>query len=333
MPVNYLDTVTMYHVCRCGMEKLFTAHWVWDDTSDSPQFHHYFIQAGYVYIRYFPYLYGRRYLYVTFSLPKMYRGCNDNTFNINGYDDNTFMDKLNGALSTVMDISQYPVPLPGWQPSRLDLFRIRAIKPSDRMEYMYGYSRLTYRGKRAHQYKNTGYLPSSESTHSSVILRSYNKTVEQQDKRSMFSGNLPAKVEKQHGAITGCTEMSPELYRYEFSLRRSALKRFCDKHGLPLDMETFMREDVQKIYLNELAQSRGLFLDILSKKDYRDMAKEIFPRQATYKSALALAESIRNNKPFPLKDHQRYRIQNKLKACNASTATTNFVTVMGIDRL
>lgn len=333
MAINYLDTVTMFYVCHCDMTRLFTTHWVWNDSNDNCQFHHYYIQAGYISIRYFPYMYGRRYLYVTFSLPKMYNNRNDNIFNINDYDNNIFINMLNSSLSTVMDISQLPKTLAEWQPSRLDLFRMRAIHPADRMEYKYAYSRLVYRGHRTHLYKNTNYLPASESTNTSVILRSYNKTIEQQDKRSMFSGNLPAEVEKQHEAMMSYVEMPAELYRYEFSLRRSALNRFCDKHNISINMETFMREDIQKMYLNELAESRGLFLDILSKKDYNNTAKQIFPRQNTYKQALALAESIRNNKRFPINSQQRYRIQNKLKNINVNIATANFVSIKGLNRL
>lgn len=333
MAINYLDTVTMFYVCHCDMTRLFTTHWVWNDSNKDPHFHYYFIRTGYVYIRYFPHIHGKRYLYVTFSLPKMYNNCDDNIFNINNYDNNTFMNKLNTYLSTVMDISQLPKTLAKWQPSRLDLFRMREIDPINRMEYKYGYGHLIYRGNRTRRYKNTNYLPSSQSTNTSIILRSYNKTIEQQDRKSILFGNLPAEVEKQHEAMMGCTEIPKDLYRYEFSLRRSALKRFCDKHGLLPNMETFMHEDIQKMYLNELAESRGLFLDILSKMDYRNLAKKIFTRKATYKQALALAESIRNDKPYPINNQQRYRIQKKLKMYNVNTTTTKFITIKGISRL
>jgi len=231
---------------------------------------------------------------------------------------------------------------------------MREINPVDRKEYLYAYSRFTYRGAVSKTYKNTTYLSSSKKAKcSNLILRTYDKTIEEhdkQDKKSLLNGNLPAEIEEEQEKLMNKfliyrnSEIDPEscyysaesnydLYRYEFSLRRTAVKRFCKKYNNPLNMETIMNEDFQKLILNDLVVSRGLHYDILNKKEFRQALPNIFPTQKSIDNALKLAESIRNKKPMPLKSHQEYRIRKKLNSCSISTTTTNFVSIKGLGLL
>ena len=146
MNINYLDTVTMYYNCPFDLRSSFTCHWIRDDKNQDKNLHCFCIKTEYAFIRYYPDLYGVKRLYVTFSLPKLYFHYNRNTFNVTNYDNQTFMDILYSELNKVIDISKIPTVLADWQPSRIDLFRMREIDPVDRKEYLYGYDRLTYRG-------------------------------------------------------------------------------------------------------------------------------------------------------------------------------------------
>lgn len=334
MATNYLDTVTMYHNCTFDIRRLFTCHWIWDDTDSDRNLHHFCTKTDRAFIRFYPDMYGAARLFVTFSLPKLYHQNSSNTYNVTDYDNQTFMDILYSELGKAMDVSKVPTALADWQPSRTDLFRMRAINPADRKEYLYGYGRLAYRGAVSTTYLNTNYLPSAKNCkHPNLLLRTYNKTIEQQDKRSLLGGNLPSAAENDHEQLMREFEVSPDQYRYEFSLRRSAVKRFCQKYNKPLNMETVMDEQFQKFVLNELVMSRGLHCTILSKKAFRNILPKIFRTQKSIDLALKLAESIRNKKPAPMKKHQQYRIKHELNSFYISTATTNFVTIKGLELL
>lgn len=334
MSTNYIDTLTMYYPCPVDIRNLFTTHWIWDNSHQNTDLHHFCIKTDYAFIRFFPDMYGFRPLYVTCSLPKLYHQSNRNTYNITDYDNYTFMNILNTELGKVMDISQLPTVLADWQPSRVDLFRMRTINPVDRLEYHYGYGRLMYRGVRTTSYKNTNYLPSSpHSKHPCILLRSYNKTIEEQDKQSLLYGNLPSTIEQEHELLMQDMDIPLDKYRYEFSLRRNAVINFCNKYNRPVNMETIMSEQFQRRILNDLVLSRGLNNTIYNKREYRHLVSQIFHWKQTQDNALKMAESIRNKKPIPLKPHQRYRIQHELNSYFISTATTNFVTIKGLDLL
>ena len=334
MAVNYLDTVTMFLPCSYDIRVLFTTHWIWDNQDKNKNLHHFCIKTDYAFLRFFPDMYGFRRLYITFSLPKLYHTSNSNTFNLHDYDDRHFMTILTAEMAKVMDVSKMSMKLEDWQPSRIDLFIMRTIDPVDRLEYHQGYSRLMYRGNMTTTFMNTNYLMSGKNNkHSSIILRSYNKTIEQQDKRSILIGNLPSTVEIEHEELMNSTDIPTDQFRYEFALRRSAIKRFCDKFNVPLNMATIMREKFQVYVLNELIISRGLHCHILCKNDYRCCVKRIFHWDSTADMALKLAESIRNRKPYPMKYHQRYRITRVLNSYFISTATTNFVSIKGLELL
>lgn len=334
MATNYLDTVTMYHNCTFDIRRLFTCHWIWDNTDSDSNLHHFCIKTDYAFVRFFPNMYGVGRLYVTFSLPKLYYQCNRNTYNVTDYDNRIFMSILYSELGKVMDVSNLPTALADWQPSRIDLFRMRTINPADRKEYLYGYGRLTYRGAASTTYLNTNYLPSAKNCKCpNLLLRTYDKTIEEQDKRSLLSGNLPGVVENDHEQLMHEFEIPNDQYRYEFSLRRSAVKKFCGKYNKPLNMETVMSEDFQKFVLNELVLSRGLHYHILNKKEFRRVLPQIFPTKKSIDLALKLVESIRNKKPVPMKPHQQYRIKRVLNSWYISTATTNFVSIGGLKLL
>lgn len=334
MSTNYIDTLTMYYPCPFDIRNLFTTHWIWDNRDKNTDLHHFCIKTDFAFIRYFPDMYGVKRLYVTCSLPKLYHHSKRNTYNITDYDNNTFMNVLNAELGKTMDISKLPTVLADWQPSRVDLFRMRSINPVDRLEYHYGYGRLMYRGVWTTSYKNTNYLPSSShGKHPCVLLREYDKTVEEQDRQSLLYGYLPKLVEEEHELLMLDFDIPDHLYRYEFSLRRNAIIKFCNKYNLPVNMETIMNEQFQKRLLNELVISRGLHYHILSKRDYRNIVPQLFYWKQTQDNALKMAESIRNKKPIPLKPHQRYRIQHELNSYYISTATTNFVTIKGLNLL
>lgn len=334
MSINFLDTVTTYYPCPFDLRKHFTTHWIWDNTDSNYNLHHYCIKTPHCFVRYFPDMFGYRRLYVTFSLPKLYYQCNKNTFNVNDYDNVKFLDTLYNELGTVIDRRVLPSRLKMWQPSRIDPFRMRAINPTDRLEYHSGYGRLMYRGVRSTTYKNTNYLPCSlHSKLPCIILRSYNKTKEEQDKESLLYGFLPALIEEEHELLMKEMDIPDEQYRYEFSLRRNAIIKYCDKRNLPVNMETVMDETFQKQLLNELVVSRGLHFDILSKKDFRKIAPHIFRQQRTIDNALKLAEAIRNKKSIPLTSSQQYRIKHELNSYFINTATTNFVSIKGLELL
>lgn len=334
MSTNYADTITMYYPCPYDIRYLFTVHWIWDNKDKNTDLHHFCIKTEYCFIRYYPDMYGFRRLYVTCSLPKLYHQSKRNTFNVTDYDNHTFMNILHAELGKVMDIQQLPTALSDWQPSRVDLFRMRSINPVDRKEFHYGYSRLTYRSAKTTSYKNTNYLPSSpHGKQPCILLRSYNKTIEEQDKHSMLYGNLPMIIEEEHELLMHELDIPDHLYRYEFSLRRNAIIKFCDRNNLPVNMEIIMSEAFQQRILNDLVISRGLHYNILSKREYRQIVPHIFHWKQTQDNALKLAESIRNKKPIPLKPHQRYRIQHELNSYFISTATTNFVSIEGLKLL
>lgn len=336
MGINYLDTTTMYYNCPFDLRTLFTCHWIWDNKEKDGNLHHFCIKTDYAYVRFYPKMYGVARLYVTFSLPKLYCQSNRNTYNVANYDNQVFMDTLYSELGKVMDTSKLPTVLADWQPSRTDFFRMRTINPADRMEYTYGYGRLTYRGANSTTYLNTNYLPSAKNCkRPNLLLRTYNKTVEEQDKHSLLGGNLPRVAEHDHEWLMHEFEVPPDQYRYEFSLRRPAIKRYCDKHNETLNMETIMDERFQKILLNNLVMSRGLHYAILSKKEFRRVLDLdlIFPTQKTKDLALKLAESIRNKKPVPMNSRQQYRIKRILNSWFINTATTNFVSIEGLKLL
>ena len=334
MSINYLDTVTMYYDCPHDIVNHFTTHWIWDNRDSDYNFHHFCIKAPHCFVRYFPYMYGYRRLYVTFSLPKLYYQCNSNVFNVSDYDNHTFMSILYSELGTVLDVSQLPTTIADWQPSRIDLFRTRTINPLDRQEYLIGYSRRSYRGNSAVTYMNTNYLvANNKSKHPGIVERDYNKTVEMQDKHSMLYGNLPAVVENQHEWLMHELDTPADQFRHELSLRRNAIIKYIQKFNLPLNMETVMDEQFQKMLLNDLVMKRGLNRQILCKKEYRRVVKMIFKTSHSQKLALQLAESIRNKKTLPMSPSQFYRIKKELNSYFIDTATTNFVTIDGLNLL
>ena len=334
MSMNYIDTVTMYYQCCIDIRNLFITHWIWDNRDKNKNLHCFCIKTEYAFIRFFPSMYGYRRLYITFSLPKLYHHSKRNTYNLTDYDNATFMNNIEIELGKVMDISQLPTLLADWQPSRIDLFRMREIKPADRLEYHHGYSRLIYRGVRTTTYKNTNYLPSSlHGKYPCILLREYDKTVEEQEKQSLIYGNLPANIEIEHELLMQELDIPDHLYRYEFSLRRNAVIKFCNKYNRHVNMETIMSEKFQRYILNDLVISRGLHFNILSKREYRQIVLYLFRWKQTQDNALKMAESIRNRKPIPLKKHQQYRIQHELNSYFISTATTNFMSINGLNLL
>lgn len=334
MYTNYLDTLTMYYSCNYDIRHLFTTHWIRDKRVKNAHLHHFCIKTDHAFLRYYPDMYGFKRLYLTCSLPKLYHQCNSNTFNITDYDNQTFMKILQAELWKVMDISKFPTTLSEWQPSRTDLFRMRAIDPVDRLEYHYGYGRLTYRGATTTTYKNTNYLPSSSnSKHPCIILRTYNKTKEVLDKSALLQGHLPSQIEAEHEQLMWQLDIPYDQFRYEFVLKRNIIKKYCDKYNLPVNMETIMNETFQKDVLNDLVISRGLHRLICSKRDFQKIVNTIFTQKRSIDNALKLAESIRNKKPCPLSPSQQRRIQKKLNSYNVNTATTNFVTITGLKLL
>lgn len=334
MSTNYLDTLTMYYPCTFDIRKLFTVHWVWDTRDTDSNFHHFCIKAPHCFVRFFPDMYGEKRLYVTCSVPKLYHQCNDNTFNLTDFDNDTFMNILGAEMGGVMDIAQLPTRLKDWQPSRIDLFRTRTINPADRQEYLYGFGRRSYRGNSAVTYMNTNYLTARKgSKNPGIVERDYNKTVEMQDKQSILYGNLPAVIEHEHEWLMHELDIPADQFRTEFSLRRNAVLRYMTKYNFPINMETVMSQKFQERLLNDLVIGRGLHYHILSKKEYRRIAKLIFPTSHTQDLALKLAESIRNKKPAPMSDSQRYRIKHELNSYYIDTATTNFVSIKGLELL
>ena len=334
MRINYLDTVTMYYECPFDFVKLFTNYWRWDNRDKNCNFHHFCIKAPHCFVRYFPNMYGYQRLYITFSLPKLYYQCNSNVFNVSDYDNHTFMKILYSELGTVLDVSKLPTSIADWQPSRIDLFRTRTINPLDRMEYLIGYGRRSYRGNSAITYMNTNYLvANNNSKHHGIVERDYNKTVEMQDKQSMLYGNLPIAIENQHEWLMHELETPADQFRYELALRRKAIIKYIQKFNRLLNMETVMDEQFQKMVLNDLVIKRGLNRQIFCKNDYRRIVKVIFKTTHSQKLALQLAESIRNKKPLPMSQSQFYRIKKELNSYFVNTATTNFVTIDGLDLL
>ena len=338
--INYADTITMFYNCPFDIRSFFTTHWIWDSNHKKQHFHHFYANTSFCFFRYFPDLFQQKRLYVTFSLPKLCHVSKDNTFNVTNYSTSMLMNRLHQELSMVMDTVVFPTPsLSDWQPSRLDLFRMREICSTDRKEYHFAYSQLFYRGIQTKTYANTNYLASSNGRHPSLLLRTYNKTVEQQNKASMAFGNLPAVIEEFHEEsmkeeLTSSPSSSPnspnDLFRYEFSLRRAAIKRYCDKYKVPLNMQTVMEENFQKMLLNDLTKSRRLDCTIYSKKEFRSIIKTVLKSQKSIDLAMKLAESIRNKKPSPLTASQQQRITRELQKQGISIVTTNFVTIKGL---
>ena len=334
MSINYLDTLTMFYNTPVDVVPLFTTHWIWDFSNTDFNLHHFCISTRYTFIRYYPNMYGCRRLYVTCSLPKLYYHSNSNVHNICDFDKVHFMTILRSELRKVMDIAKLPMKLSDWEPSRIDLFRNRIINPVDRMEIHMGYSRIMYRSVPTTSYKNTNYLPSSlHSKQPCILLRNYNKTVEQQEKQLLLYGYLPEIIELEHERLMMNMDVPADLYRHEFSLRRNAVIRYCKKFNRPVNMETIMDEKFQKFLLNELVISRGLHNHILNKKEFRTVLPKVFKTQKSIMNALRLAESIRNKKPLPLSSQQRYRIQHELNSYYISVATTNFMTIPGLELL
>ena len=334
MSTNYIDTLTMFYGCKFDIRPLFKTHWVYDTRDKDANLHNYCIKTRYCIVRYFPNMYGFRRLYVTFSLPKMYHQCNDNTFNVTDYDNQTFMQRLENELAQVLDTATLPTALSEWQPSRIDLFRMRRINPADRMEYHNGYGCIYYRGHFSTTVFNTNYLTSSQlAKHPCILTRMYNKTKEKSDRAIIKMGGIPPMIEDEQDSLMEDVDMPVEQYRYEFASTRPAIKRQIDKFNRPLNMETIMDEDIQKRWLNDLVYSRGLYCHIYAKKEFHDVVDKLFRTQHTKDNALKLAEAIRNRKPLPLSKSQRYRIIKELRGGGISIATTKFISIRGLDFL
>lgn len=334
MATNYLDTVTMYHECKIDLIPLFINHWLHDTSNKDKNLHHYCIKTEHCFVRYFPNMYGYRRLYATFSLPKMYHQSGNNAFNLENYDNLTFLQRLETELALVIPTATLPTALSDWQPSRIDLFYMRKINPADRKEYHHGYGRLMYRGITSMTYLNTNYLASSKSAKRvGVLCRMYDKSKEICDRHIIARGGIPPMIEDAHEFLMGELDMPEDYFRYEFANIRPAIKRQVEKYHKPLNMETIMDEAFQKRWLNDLIYSRGLHCHILCKKEYRKAVDMLFHWQSTRDNAVKLAEAIRNKRPLPLTKNQRYRIQSVLKKSGISIATTDFISIEGLDFL
>lgn len=340
MATNYLDTVTIYHESKIDLVPMFINHWIHDANNKDRNLHNYCIKTEHCFVRYFPNMYGCRRLYVTFSLPKMYHQSGNNTFNVEDFDNLTFMQRLETELAQVITTATLPTALSDWQPLRIDLFHMRKINPADRKEYHYGYGRLMYRGITSMTYLNTNYLASSKSAKRvGVMCRMYDKSKEISDKHIIAMGGIPPIIEDEHEFLMDELDMPEDYYRYEFANIRPAIKRQVEKYNnllkynKPLNMETIMDETFQKWWLNDLIESRGLNCKILCKRDYRKEVDMLFHWQSTRDNALKLAEAIRNKRPLPLSESQRYRIQSVLRKSGISIATTDFVSIEGLDSL
>lgn len=118
-------------------------------------------------------------------------------------------------------------------------------------------------------------MPTKDIKNASIVEREYNKTIEQQGKHSILYGNLPTVIENEYEQFMHEFDTSPDLFRYEFSLR-SAIIRFITKYNFPLFFETVMNEQFQKRVINDFIIQRGLHHQILSKREYQRVVKIIF---------------------------------------------------------
>lgn len=329
MPTNRLDTVTMYATFHTDILNLFKGHWQWDNSDNEMHLHHWHSKTRHCYVRYFPDMWNRKRLYVTFSMPKLYNNSNSNTHPVMNFDTNIFMRRLFDELSKVIDVSIIPNSLKSWFPSRTDLFHMIQIDPLDSKEIHRAYGRLMYRGVQAHTYMNTVYLHSA-SKNPSVLLRSYNKSVEIRDRRSMLAGILPPALEDYHEDMMMCAEYPYELYRIEFLLRRDAIKRYLGKMNLASDMLTMMDEGVQKHLMNTLIKARDMDLDILSRRTYQQVARAVAPTPKTEKNALGIASSIRNHKKPQFTAGQIRNVKKMMAQYGVSVVTADSINIRGI---
>ena len=60
----------------------------------------------------------------------------------------------------------------------------------------------------------------------------------------MLYGYLPASIEVEHELLMQEMDISDHLYRYEFSLRRNGIIKFCNRYVQAINMETIMSEQI-----------------------------------------------------------------------------------------
>jgi hypothetical protein len=191
--INYTDTITAYIDYKESTTSLSMRGWWKDIQKDKHKnpLESWCYHANNVFLRYFPYFYGRSLLYIAFSLPKVYYSTNNNCSHVTNFDSLILDLQLDVILANHVDITQLPSSILDWQVSRLDLFYTHEVPEKDKDDYLHAYKLLYLPRHKNNQYKNTSYLMSNFKKYksSSVVVRIYDKDVEMYEKGILTEAN------------------------------------------------------------------------------------------------------------------------------------------------
>lgn len=334
MTYNYADTVTMYIDCPKGL-KLINApdkHWILKkDISDS-NFDNYHIKLDKLYVRYYPKIFGQRRLFLTYSLPKLL--CNSNVFNVANFDEIVCYNLIIDKLHLCIDISGLQsVSFNDWNTSRIDLFIMHPIDPEERVEYEETYSTLRLGKYIPFKYENTIYLNSilRPDKAAGVVFRAYPKMKEINYRNRL---NYPDDVDHDHEECLQLSDKKTEYYRFEFMLRRTAIRYECKKINVPATIHNVLNEDFQKQLINKMVYRIGLNLGILAKREFIQIINATFKTNTTNQNAKYLARQIRNQLPVnKLNKNQIYYIRKKLRNMNIHIVTSKYIKLKPVEML
>lgn len=191
--MNYTDTITAYIDYKESTTNLAGRGWWKELHKDklSNPLESWCYHTGNVFLRYYPYFYGRSLLYMDLSLPKVYYNSNNNCCHVHSFDSDVLDLELKSLLANHVDMTQLPFSILDWQVSRLDLFYTHEVPTKDKEDYLEAYRYLYLPRHKKLQYKNTSYLMSNLKLYksASVVVRIYDKDVEMYEKGKLTDDN------------------------------------------------------------------------------------------------------------------------------------------------
>ena len=329
MSTNRIDTVTMYFSFPMpsyrALKMPLSKPWRYRGTAKDQRLHHWFLNAGNVFMAFYPDLFNHVRLFVTFSVPRLLNG--SNTFHVQNFDEAACYSLLMQSLS-LFPWQQFqqspPASFSEWQASRVDLFLMHEIPIGQRDEYMGAYELLMLSRYRPKKYGNTYYLNSSRrpDKKSNKVFRVYPKVQEIHDR--LTGTDYPLAVHKKHESYLCMDERLSDFIRFEWMLRRSVIKYECNKLNTPPTMHEVFQQQFQEAVLLRLISAVGLDRRILCRNDFKNAAKGIFKSSRTYHNALDYARQIRNRQTVGLTKSQCSLVKRILKQNGLHYITTAY---------
>lgn len=335
MRINFADTISMYFTFPLATNTIGTLPKPWRYKKSTNIYKAYwFIQQQNSFLCFYPDIYGRVRLFMTYSVPRVLTG--SNAFNTADFDEYMFYQLINKDLdvfpwnSPPFNTIKRPISFTEWEASRMDLFIMHPIPVGEREDYMDAYTLFTLPRYRSVKYKNTYYINSSvrPDRKANKVLRFYPKVKEMYD---TLDSVYPAAVHRVHEQYLQMNESMTDYIRFEGMLRRSILTYECQQRKISTTVHDVFNQSFQEELLFKLIDAVGLNRKILSRREFVQQAKLIFKTDKTYQNALLYARCVRNKQSCTLSRNQIQLIKRTLRSNNLHFVTHRYISLLPVN--